>query len=273
MTIRSMAAIAVLLTVFAWGAQADENDEPLVFGTAPTSSAADTEAAYAGMIDYLSRSTGKKFVLQTAANYMEYQVKMRNGTYDLVFDGPPFVAWRIDRLEHVPLVRLPADIKMIVIARDDSKYSKIEELATHHVATCVVPSPNTLTLIFLSYFPHPARQPHLLPIEGFKNIEQCVRSGKGEIAVLRDTYWKKMDQTGMRVLFEPGVGYPERTITAGPKVSAEVREKIIEALTSEGGTAASKQVLSRFQRDKFVKASAADYKGLEEMLRPVWGFY
>ena len=105
------------------------------------------------------------------------------------------------------------------------------------------------------------------------HIEECIRSGKGQVAVFRDTYWKKMNQTGLKMLMDPGVGYPERTITAGPKVSSEVKAKIVEALTSEQGAVISKDVLSRFQRDKFVTANPADYKGLEEMLLPVWGFY
>lgn len=248
-------------------------EQPLVFGTAPTSSVAQTRKAYASMIDYLSRSIGRKIVLSPAENYHEYQVKMREGEYDLAFDGPPFVAWRIERMGHVPLVKLPADIRIIVIKREDSKYTSLEELGIHNVATCVVPPPNTLTLIFLNYFPHPARQPNLLPIEGFKNIENCLRSGKGEVGVFRDMYWKRMDQTGLKVLFEPGIGYPERTISAGPKVSPEMRRKIIDALTSDEGAAASKDILSRFQRDKFVKAVQKDFEGQAEMLRPVWGFH
>lgn len=272
MRMRLLAAMTAALLSLALHVQAEESEAPLIFGTAPTSSAEETKKAYAAMIEYLNKATGKKIVLQTAQNYIEYQVKLRQGVYDLMFDGPPFVAWRMARQDHEPLVRLPANISMIVIAREDAKLSSMDELAIHHVPTCVVPSPNTLTLIFLSYFPHPARQPQLIPIEGFKNIEECVRGGRGQVAVFRDTYWKKMDQTGLKVLFEPGKGYPERTITAGPKVSDEVKQKIVEALTSEQGAIISKDVLSRFQRDKFVKANPADYTGLEEMLLPVWGF-
>jgi hypothetical protein len=86
-------------------------------------------------------------------------------------------------------------------------------------------------------------------------------------------YWKKMDQTGLKVMYEPGIGYPERAISAGPKVTEELRNKITDALISDEGAAASKDVLSRFQRDKFVKAAAKDFEGQAEMLRPVWGFH
>lgn len=70
-----------------------------------------------------------------------------------------------------------------------------------------------------------------------------------------------------------GVGYPERAISAAPSVSEELRGKIADALISEEGAAASKDVLSRFQRDKFIKAEAKDFEGQAEMLRPVWGFH
>lgn len=267
------AAIALSLLFSSSVLSAEEAQSPLIFGTAPTSSPEETKKAYAKMISYLSETIGRPVELQPAANYQDYQLNMRKGVYDLAFDGPPFVAWRMERMKHVPLVRLPAEIKIIVIKRDDSKYNTLEELATHNVNTCVVPPPNTLTLIFLGYFPHPARQPNLLPIEGFKNIENCIRSGKGEVAVFRDVYWQKMDQTGLKVVYEPGIGYPERTISAGPNVSPELRAKIIDALISEQGAAASKDVLSRFRRDKFVRAESQDFEGQSEMLRPVWGFH
>ncbi len=252
---------------------AEEANLSLVFGTAPTSSVTETRKAYAPMIEYLSRVTGKNVVLQPAENYQEYQVRMRSGEYDLAFDGPPFIAWRMERMQHIPLVKLPAELRIVVVKREDSRYTTLEELATHNVNTCVVPSPNTLTLIFMSYFPHPARQPNLLPVEGFKNIEECVRSGKGEIAVFRDMYWKKMDKSGLKVLYEPSTSYPERAISAGPKVSEALRNKIIAALISQEGADASKDVLARFQRDKFIKAEQQDFAGQAEMLRPVWGFH
>lgn len=269
----NIAALALSLILSSNALLAEESQPPLVFGTAPTSSPEETTKAYAKMIAYLSKSIDRPVVLKPASNYQEYQINMRKGMYDLAFDGPPFIAWRMERMKHVPLVKLPAEIKIVVIKREDSKYNTLDELAIHNVNTCVVPPPNTLTLIFLSYFPHPARQPNLLPIEGFKNIENCVRSGKGEIAVFRDMYWQKMDQQGLKVMFEPGIGYPERTISAGPNVPEDVRAKIIEALTSEEGAAASVDVLSRFRRDKFVKAEPKEFEGQAEMLRPVWGFH
>lgn len=161
---------------------------------------------------------------------------------------------------------------MVVVTHEGFKYKTVDEVSSHNISTCTIPSPNTLTLIFLSYFPNPARQPNLIPIDGYKNVEACLRDGRGEIAVLRDSYWKKMDKTGLKVLFEPDASYPERTITAGPKVPDEVKQKIVDALTSEEGAAISKELLARFQRDKFIKANPDDYAGLDRLLLPVWGF-
>lgn len=269
----NMAVVVISLLLPTTVLKAEEAPAPLVFGTAPTSSPEETKKAYAKMISYLSETIGRPVVLKTAENYQEYMSHMRSGDYDIAFDGPPFVAWRMERMQHVPLVKLPAELKIVVIQREDSKYTEIDELGSHYVKTCVVAPPNTLTLIFLNYFPHPARQPNLLPFDGLKNIENCLRSGKGDVAVFRDMYWKKMDQTGLKVLYEPGIGYPERAISAGAKVTDELRNKIIGALISEEGAAASADVLKRFQREKFVKASPKDFEGQSEMLRPVWGFH
>lgn len=244
--------------------------EEIVFATAPTQPEAETRKLYTPLLQHLSEFTGKKFVLKTAKNFVEYSNKMRAGEYDMIFDGPHFVGWRMERMGHVPLARFPGEIRIVVAGHTDSAYQSIEELAG--VRVCAFPSPNMLSMAFLQYFPNPVRQPALIRAQGFKGLNSCLREEKGEVAVLRDKLWAKMDQEGLRLVAAPKRGYPERTFSISKEIEAALRSQIAEALVSQSGITAGEVLLKRFKRDKFIKADPKEYAGLGALLNPVWGF-
>jgi len=243
----------------------------IIFATAPTQSAEVTRELYTPLLTHLSRETGREFVLETASNFVEYTNKMRSGHYDMLFDGPHFVGWRMDRLGHQPLARFPGQIRIVVVTGEDAPYSRLQELAARKV--CTFASPNMLTMAFLQYIPNHARQPTLVRAQGFPGLVECLRSGKGEAAVLRDKFWnKKMDQSGLRLLAAPAEGYPERTFSISGALDEELRQQVAEALLSEAGREAAAPLLKRFKRDRLVAAKRAEYKGVGRLLNPVWGF-
>lgn len=107
-------------------------DEEYIFSAPPREIGESESDVYLPIADYLSKATGKKIVYQGSNNWLSYQDKMREGAYDLVFDGPHFVSWRMARLQHVPLVKLAGDLTFVVIVRKDndriSRYSKDKDL-------------------------------------------------------------------------------------------------------------------------------------------------
>jgi ABC-type phosphate/phosphonate transport system substrate-binding protein len=56
-------------------------------------------------------------------------------------------------------------------------------------------------------------------------------------------------------------------------VDAATRDKIAEALVNSEGKDGPKPVLERFRSKSFVTARNREYKGLEKLLRSVWGFH
>ena len=101
-------------------------DEEYIFSAPPRETGESESEVYQPIADYLSKATGKKIVYQGSNNWLTYQDKMRKGTYDLVFDGPHFVSWRMNRLQHVPLVKLAGDLAFVVVVRKDN--NRIKEL-------------------------------------------------------------------------------------------------------------------------------------------------
>lgn len=270
---RRVLLFASLSLLVAFGHVQAEELERVVFTTAPTHSEEETRRLYTLLMDYLSRVTGKEFVIDTADNFIQYAIRMRLDKYDMLFDGPHLVGWRMAHLNNTPLVRLPGTIRIVVVAREQSRIESMEELKYGQGRVCAFASPNMLTMAFLSYFPNPVRQPMMLRVQGFKELERCVRSGRGDVAVLRDKLWNKMDQTGLKVVAAPQRGYPERTFSVSSRLDAALQQKIRDALLSEEGMQASQPILKRFKKDKLLAANAEAYHGLDQLLSPIWGFH
>ena len=254
-----------------WASQAAAAKDDLILSTAPTQSFEDTRALYTPLAQFLSKTTGKNVVLRPAHNFIGYQSKLRHDRYDIVFDGPHLTAWRVNRKNHEPVVRFPGQIRIVVATKEESEYKALADLDRARV--CAFASPNMLTMVFLSQFPNPVRQPHLLREQGFKDLVDCLQSGRGDVAVLRDKQWDKVDQTGLRLIPFPEHSYPERTFTVSERVDLETREKIRAALLSEEGKIAAEKLLSRFKKSKFVPATKAEYANMDELLAPLWGFH
>lgn len=269
-------SITAMLFLVSTALYAANNDDEIIFSTAPTHSKKETIKLYTPLMRYLSEVTGKKFVIKPAANFVEYSVRMRMGKYDMVFDGPHLTGWRMVNLEHKPIVRFPGTIRIVVAAHNDSKLSSMQDLEGGFSRVCAFASPNMLTMAFLSYFPNPIRQPSLIRTQGFKELSSCLTRGRGEAAVLRDKLWAKMsDETkaNLKLIASPERGYPERTFSVNAKFDETLRKQVTEAMLSEEGSQVSQELFARFKKDKFIAANAAEYQDLDQLLNPVWGFH
>ncbi len=270
---RSILALIVLL-VSSTVQAADE--DTIVFSTAPTHSKDETIRLYTPLMNYLSQATGKKFVIDPAANFIEYSVRMRLDKYDMIFDGPHLTGWRMVNMDHTPIVRFPGTIRIVVAADKDSNLTSLKDLEGGYSRVCAFASPNMLTMAFLSHYPNPIRQPHLIRTQGFNDLVECLKSNRGEAAVLRDKLWDKMsdeEKAQLKLIAQPEKGYPERTFSVSPKIDAALRQQITEAILSEDGQKVSAALLERFKKKQFIPAKAAEYEGLDQLLRPVWGFH
>ncbi len=273
LNIRSILALLLLLVSIT--AQAAD-DDTIVFSTAPTHSKDETIKLYTPLMRYLSEVTGKKFVIDPAANFVEYSVRMRLDKYDMVFDGPHLTGWRMANMDHTPIVRFPGTIKIVVAAKKESSINSMADLEGGYARVCAFASPNMLTMAFLSHFPNPIRQPHLIRTQGFKGLLKCIKGNHAEAVVLRDKLWGKLsdeDKAGLKLIAEPERGYPERTFTVSPKIGESLRNQIAEAMMSEDGQKVSQALLEAFKKKNFIPAKSEEYDGLDLLLRPVWGFH
>ena len=270
---RKKIILSILVSCLTYSVYA-ANDE-IIFATAPTHSVEETTKLYTPIVKFLTAKTGKKFKIDIPSNFIQYSKRMREGNYDMVFDGPHLVAWRMKRQGHIPIARLPGKIKIVIATRENTKLTKIEDLQ-YGVKICAFVPPNLLTMSMLSYFPSPAKQPELIRTQGFKNLLSCLKSGKGDAAVFRDKLWDKVQKTpaakGLKIIARPERGYPGRTFTTGPKIDLALRVKITDLLLSDEGRKVMTPLLNRFKKKNVIRANPEEYTGLSDLINTLWGF-
>jgi ABC-type phosphate/phosphonate transport system substrate-binding protein len=244
--------------------------------TAPTQSVADTLKLYGPIAEYLSEASGKPVKLVAVRNFLEYTSKMRKDEFDIIFDGPHFVSWRMKRTNHVPMARLPGELVFMAAVKDGGTISHIDQLVGKKV--CAVNSPNLATLMVLDAFPNPVRQPVIVSERSFKDAMQCLKDGKGVAAILPIKFWKKFEKKGKtkgyRLLYSTRKQpLPPRTFSISKRIDAETREKITRALLNSEGKPGALPVLNRFRSKNFVAARESEYHDLSRLLLSVWGFH
>ncbi len=261
-----LVAISILAT-----AQA----ETFLLTAPPREKPADGKAMYGPIADYLSAKTGHTFTYRHPDNWLSYMKGMRMGEYDLAFDGPHFVSWRVAALQHTPLVRLPGKLVFVVISRkDNTKISKLQDLAGKSI--CGHAPPNLATLTMQDQFQNPARQPRVQVVRGFKNVYKAMVEGKCEAAVIPAKVYNKLNKKDekqqTRILFR-SAGLPHQAISAAPSIPEEVQQQIQAALLSEEGIAATKKLRKRFAGGKeMISTDRVEYEGYGFLLNDFWGF-
>lgn len=269
LNLRPAAVLALLLALLPATPAAAQ--DVLVFAAAPTLPEARTLEVYQPFVEYLSEKLGRPVELHTAENFLQYANEMRAGHYDIVFDGPHFIGYRMERLGHIPVVRLTGDLNYVVVTKEGSSLRGLDGLEARRV--CGLPSPNFVTFAFLDHFPNPVRQPLMQPVRNFKESVECARSGKAEAALVQARFWGKADKSQLRVLYKNDVAFPERGFSAGPAVDAKTRSALAKAILESKDAAAGQTLLEVMGGKGFVAADPAEYKGLGRLLKAVWGYY
>jgi len=270
----SRLVLAVVLGVAVYGRAAAE----LVLSAPPRETREAGQAMYGPLADHLTKVLGEQVVYRYPTQWLRYAKEMREGKYDIVFDGPHFMAWRIAHLEHTPLVRLPGTLQFyLVVKADDDKNKSLNDLSGKKI--CGLAPPNLGTLIVYSHYLNPARQPVIHEVQGgFKKIFTAFKAGECQAAIFRTTFYdKKLSESERaitRIIFKSRA-LPNQGITVGPRVKPEMRQIIATSLTAGDGVAASAKIVTRFggQAKSFITATPAEFKDINLFLEGnVWGW-
>ncbi|HSD98004.1 MAG TPA: PhnD/SsuA/transferrin family substrate-binding protein [Sulfuricaulis sp.] len=250
-----------------------EEQETLVFTAPPRESPEDAQQIYQPVAAYLSQTIGKKVVFRHPGTWGVYRTQMLQGKYDIIFDGPHFNSYRMEKLNHNILVKIPERHEFVVIVRKDkASFDTVQQMAGR--TFCAHAPPNLATLVLLSKFENPSRQPVIVSTNGWEKIYDGVVSGKCVGGVLPALNLKKYDQTGLTKIVFKTQPMPNQAFSAGPRVSLEDQAKIAQALASPDAAGPTEKLRAAFKvGNNFALASNQEYHGLAEYLRNEWGYY
>jgi ABC-type phosphate/phosphonate transport system substrate-binding protein len=249
-----------------------EEQEALVFTAPPRETPEAGIEIYQPVADYLSQAIGKKVRYKHPGTWGVYRTEMLKGSYDIIFDGPHFNSYRLEKLSHNILVKIPERHEFAVIVRKDKPFQTVSQMAGR--TFCTHAPPNLGTLVLLSQFDNPSRQPVIINSKGWENIYNGVISGKCVGGVLPMANLKKYDRSNQtRVVFKTAA-MPNQAFSAGPRVSLEDQMKLAQALASPDAAAPTVKLRATYKvGDGFALASNQEYQGLAEYLRNEWGYY
>lgn len=240
----------------------------LVFSAPPRGSYQEEVAIYQPIVDLLSKVIGKKVTYQYSDNWLSYSKDMTEGNYDIVFDGPAFNGWRVEKLSHTPIVKLPDDFVFVIITKaENDRVKQVKDLAGRMI--CAHAPPNLGTLTMLSQFDNPARQPVIIETKGWDNAYKAMLDGKCTATVVpiknltkNDAGAKKLTKT----LYQHKA-MPNQAISVGPRIAPELHKKIAQALLTEEGKQATAKLRSAYAGKNFVPTTRDEYAGLGGLLK------
>ncbi len=273
MTANNLLRVFLLLTAILFASTAVAVEE-YIFSAPPRDVAGANESAvYQPVADYLSAVTGKKIVYRDPDNWLSYQDKMRKGVYDLVFDGPHFLSWRVAKIQHEPLAKLQGKLVFVIVAKkNNEKVATVKDLEGRPV--CGLAPPNLATLTMYSLFDNPSRQPLVRQVKSFKEAYEAILTGKCVAAAMGKGFYTKFDkdQAVTKVLYtSPGV--PNQAFSAGPRFSNQDKAKMADALVAPDARAKMAKFFETFSQDKdLVRVNKDEFAGIAILLKDAYGF-
>jgi len=263
----SIKVLSIMLSLFVWSsAQAD-----LLLTAPPRESATDGNQIYGPLAIRLSKVLGEKVTYKHPKSWQYYQRDMRADQYDIVFDGPHFMSWRMKKFAHVPVAKLPGSLGFVVITKaDDEDIKKLADIK--NVKLCAITPPNLSTLMIMEQF-GPVVQLKLKTVKGgMKGVFRAFVAGKCRAAIMRDKFYQnkvnKKYRSATKIIFksEP---LPNQGITVSSRVSESMRNKIANDLIQiNSGTTA---LLKRFAQtsNKMLPVNTDEYEPYHRLLSGV----
>ena len=265
----SVTVLAAALVAWPSGIHA----EPYIISSSPSLPRQLSEQAFLPLVELLTRTTGGEFIYEYAGNWPGYVKNMRQSRYHVMFDEPHLVGWRVEHLNHVPLIKLSGTLKFVIITRhDDDAIVQLDDLAGHRVCGRVAPGMDSL--ILFSQFQNPSRQPYLMPVhdaeDGYRNLLQEKCRG----AVLRSRLYDRLSgggrETQILFLSKP---FSNWALSADSVVPLDTRDQIKRVILDPGNRGVTSRLRGILATQHEIQSTEGpEYAGYGDLLRDFWGF-
>lgn len=269
--LRLAAAIIALLALFIG---LPVNAETLILTSPPRETPKAGQAFYGPLAAGLSKLWGVDVQYKHPANWLSYQRAMREGKYDIVFDGPHFAQWRVVHLGDKVTIKLPGTLVFYIVTHaNDSADTSLDDLIGKSI--CGIPPPNLATMTAITQYNNPARQPVIKGVAGgMPGVFKAFMGGHCQAAVLRSSFYNKKltdaQRAAAKILFK-SKPLPNQVITMSKRISPEQISQFENWAMQPAGKQALAPIVKRFagKAKGFVLADDKEYKGANMLLEGV----
>lgn len=244
----------------------------LVFIIQPILNEEQTRKAYQPLADYLGKIAGKRVVIRTLPNFVAYWETMRlSNAYDLVLDAAHFTDYRAQKLGFKVLAKIPDTVSYSLIVGAGALVIDPIELIGKTVATPGAPSVGAARLNAM--YPNPVRQPIIVDSgTAEEGIQMLIKNKVQAAMVPTPLVSQQMAQGGGISVVATTDPIPHIALSAGPRLNADVREKIRAALVAAPNTEDGKKMLKDINFERFDPANEKIYAGQGTLLKEYWGY-
>ena len=246
----------------------------IIFTAPPREKPAAGKKIYGPIAKQISKVINAKVVYKHPGNWLNYQREMRDGKYDIIFDGPHFASWRMAHIGHQMLVKLPGKLAFYLVKKkSNTSISSLNDLIGKRI--CGISMPNLSTLSILNAYPNPVRQPVIVGVSGgMKGVAKAAAQDKCDAYVFRDKFFKRKLKPEVQKTFQiiyKSKPLPNQVISAGPRLTAAQKKAIIHSLTVGNGIDSTAGVRKRFAKKarSFLVAKNEEYKKHNQLLEGV----
>jgi ABC-type phosphate/phosphonate transport system substrate-binding protein len=262
--------LRVLLIVILTSIQTVQAD--YIFSAPPREGAMTGITIYGPLVQKLNQVLGEKVLYEQPGNWLEYSKKMRNGEYDIVFDGPHFNAWRVKHLGHILVASLPGTLQFHLITyKQFLAVNTSQDLVGR--AICAMPSPNLGTDMVLSLFQNPSVQPQIFEVKGgFRKMYESFKQGNCLATIMRVDMFNNLlpaEKDKLKIIATTQA-LPNQTFSISKRLKNKAG-KLAKFLLSDEGSSAGQKILERYARGAthFVRAESGKFAGAEYLLENI----
>lgn len=248
----------------------------ILFAAPPRENSETAKLLYEPIAEQLTRIIGQKVTYEQPRGWADYTKKMREGKYDIVFDGPHFTAWRLKNLKHIPVATLPGTLDFYIIAHNKENFiDKAKDLVGKSI--CAMPSPNLATDMVYDMFPNPVIQPIFYEVTGgMEMVFDAFTKGHCDATVIRRATFNSLSkqQRGQYRIVAKTRPLPNQTFTISDKLRQN-HVAISDFLLSADASQTLAHLLARYSKNdkKLQKTNGRRYRGVEALLEGVvWGW-
>lgn len=249
--------------------------ESYVFSAPPAENRTDSNKIYQPLARFMSEVSGKNIVFKYSGNWVNYIRDMQNDSYDFVIDAPHFVSWRIEKIEHRPIISLSRELSYVVVVPDNARIRTLQQLQGKAVCSSNIPNIDALTI--LDQFASIWSQPSIRGVKGKSNIFQQMIDSQCSAAILPEKLYAALSVSGIfpatRILFK-SYALPHYALSVSPRVNTDLADVITEALLSEDADDAFFEINQEFglQHSSRIPVDGDIYRGYAYLLSEYWGF-